>query len=332
MDIVKYIGDLLYSHDCVIVPDLGGFIGSYAPAKVFAKTHTFYPPSKNILFNSNLNQDDGLLTHYISISSNIEYSDAATKVRDFVIFCRQELSNGNKVQLKNIGELVRGENGIIEFEPDYNTNYLSASYGLDAVVSPLIERRRHQKVIEQKFFDRKPASVSGRRKKVVYWGSVAVFPVLILALWLIFDFGKVNDSSSYSSLGPETTLYDDNLNKQGQDQAELVIDNLSEPVKADTKIDKNISNKKQEIKKTSPLEKSSEQQYFIIIGAFRIKENAEKLVVKLKDEGNDARIVGTTPTGLNLVSKAGFVSKNEAIAELNLHRQNINSSAWLYKK
>ncbi|MCD4735017.1 MAG: SPOR domain-containing protein [Bacteroidales bacterium] len=331
MDVVKYISDLLYSHNCVVVPDLGGFIGSFAPAKVFAKTHTFYPPSKNILFNSSLKQDDGLLTHHISISNNIEYSEAASKVRDFVIICKQELSNRNKVQLKNIGELIRRENGVIEFEPDLNTNYLSDSFGMDAVVSPIIERRRHQKIIEQKFFDRKPVSVSGRRKKVVYWGSVAVLPVLILGLWLIFDFGKMNNSSSYSSLGPETTLSEDITTNQDQDG--IIADNKVTPEDIKAKNIKDLPlNPEQKIDEPDPPVKVPEKRYFIIIGAFKIKNNAEKLVTKLIGEGNDARIVDKTPAGLNLVSKAGFVSKNEAVAELNTLRQNKNSSAWIYKK
>ena len=51
MNVEKHIGELLYDHNCVIVPDLGGFVANYAPAKIHPTQHTFTPPTKNIVFN-----------------------------------------------------------------------------------------------------------------------------------------------------------------------------------------------------------------------------------------------------------------------------------------
>ncbi|NLA48282.1 MAG: hypothetical protein GX876_02335, partial [Bacteroidales bacterium] len=61
MDITSFIRELLFSHDCVIVPGFGGFVGNYAPARIDRATSTFYPPSKQISFNRNLRNNDGLL-------------------------------------------------------------------------------------------------------------------------------------------------------------------------------------------------------------------------------------------------------------------------------
>ena len=70
MDITAFIRELLFGHDCVIIPGFGGFIGNYNPAHIDKNSGTFYPPVKQISFNRNLNHNDGLLVGRISGSSN----------------------------------------------------------------------------------------------------------------------------------------------------------------------------------------------------------------------------------------------------------------------
>ena len=56
-----YIAELLEEHDCVIVPDFGGFVANYAPANVNSINHRFDPPYRKISFNKLLVHNDGLL-------------------------------------------------------------------------------------------------------------------------------------------------------------------------------------------------------------------------------------------------------------------------------
>ena len=91
VDITAFIRELLFGHDCVIVPGFGGFIGNYTPAKIDKNTGTFYPPVKQISFNRNLNHNDGLLIGRISVSSGINYGDTRSLVEDFVAGVRKNL-------------------------------------------------------------------------------------------------------------------------------------------------------------------------------------------------------------------------------------------------
>ena len=59
--VVHYISELLFLHDCVIVPEFGGFIGNRKSAQLNKTTNSLTPPSKQILFNTNLKTNDGLL-------------------------------------------------------------------------------------------------------------------------------------------------------------------------------------------------------------------------------------------------------------------------------
>ena len=56
MNLATYIKDLLYRYDCVIVPDFGGFVTKRISAKISENTHQFFPPSKQLSFNRNLNK------------------------------------------------------------------------------------------------------------------------------------------------------------------------------------------------------------------------------------------------------------------------------------
>ena len=71
MTIANYLKDLLYRYDCVIVPNFGGFVTNRISARIDADSNTFYPPTKEVGFNSHLTHNDGLLANYIASSENI---------------------------------------------------------------------------------------------------------------------------------------------------------------------------------------------------------------------------------------------------------------------
>ena len=54
LEINHIIKELLQLHDCVIFPNLGGFVAQYSPANFDEKKSVFSPPHKQILFNKNL--------------------------------------------------------------------------------------------------------------------------------------------------------------------------------------------------------------------------------------------------------------------------------------
>ncbi len=118
VDVTAFIRELLFGHDCVIVPGFGGFICNYTPARIDRSTGTFYPPVKQISFNRNLNHNDGLLVGRISVSSRINYTDARSIVEEFVTGLRKKLEKGEKVVFDNIGSFVNNQEGNVQFEPD----------------------------------------------------------------------------------------------------------------------------------------------------------------------------------------------------------------------
>ncbi|MDE6077369.1 MAG: hypothetical protein K2G29_06510, partial [Muribaculaceae bacterium] len=59
----RHIEFLLTRHDCVIVPGLGAFIVTSAPAVIDRASRRVSPPSRSVLFNQAVTLDDGRLAN-----------------------------------------------------------------------------------------------------------------------------------------------------------------------------------------------------------------------------------------------------------------------------
>ena len=140
MTIAKYINDLLYRYDCVIVPNFGGFITNRIGAKVNPFTNNFYPPTKQISFNAHLKQNDGLLLNYIASVENISFEKAIIKINEAVSSWEETLKN-KQVVFDNIGNISLNQNSQLIFEPKKNHNFLTNSFGLSVVSSPKINNK-----------------------------------------------------------------------------------------------------------------------------------------------------------------------------------------------
>tara|TARA_B100000427_G_scaffold46330_1_gene34410 strand:+ start:49 stop:936 length:888 start_codon:yes stop_codon:yes gene_type:complete len=140
----KYIKDLLYRHDCVILPNLGAFIARKTSSIVDEKNNIIHPPLKLISFNPSIKENDGLLANYISICENISHEKAIAKMSKKIIAYKKELNNGKELKFKNIGSLSLKDNNYI-FNPSNKVNFLSSSFGLAEFSTSKINRTNSNK-------------------------------------------------------------------------------------------------------------------------------------------------------------------------------------------
>ena len=59
--LARHIESLLLKHDCVIVPDFGGFVTQQVSARYVEDEGLFLPPYRSVGFNGCLKLNDGLL-------------------------------------------------------------------------------------------------------------------------------------------------------------------------------------------------------------------------------------------------------------------------------
>lgn len=306
MILANYISDLLYRYECVIVPDFGGFITNETSAKVNHFTHTFYPPKKQISFNSHLKNNDGLLANYIASVEKIPFSDAVLQINKEVQNWNQLLSS-ESVEISKIGSLSLNNDKKIIFEPATAVNYLTSSFGLNSFSSAAIKRLEYKERVRQleTIAPVLPAEETTRRKTPLFLRYAATAAILFAVG--SFGWNEYNKNQYQNQLLAEQQQQDDV--EQKIQQATFVIDN---PLPAITlNVAKEVKN------------------YHIIAGAFREPQNADKKVKQLIKKGYDAQILGVNKWNLTQVSYGSFADKYDALKNLRVIKRTVASDAWL---
>src|SRR5258708_2709943 len=133
MNIDTYINKLLFDHDCVIVPGLGGFVASPRAAVHNRIHHSFIPPARVIAFNVFLRQNDGLLASCISSDETIPFTEAMDFMEKYVERCFLEMETGRRFVIADVGQLFYDTEKNIQFEPDDSALHLFDSFGLTTI-------------------------------------------------------------------------------------------------------------------------------------------------------------------------------------------------------
>ena len=301
-----YISDLLYRYECVIVPDFGGFITNETSAKVNHFTSTFYPPKKQITFNSHLKNNDGLLANYIASVEKIPFTDAVSKIEKEVQNWKQTLIN-QSLEISKIGSLSLNTDKNLVFEPATDTNYLTSSFGLNSFSSPAIKRLEYaEKVRQLETIAPVIHTEDSTRRKTPLFLKYAATAAILFAVGS-FGWNEYNKNQYQNQLLAEQQQQED-VEKKIQ-QATFVITN---PLPA---ITLNVA--------------EESKNYHVIAGAFREPQNAEKKVAQLIKKGYDAQILGVNKWNLTQVSYGSFADKNDALKNLRTIKRTVASDAWL---
>ena len=139
----KYIRDLLYRYDCIILPNLGAFVTRNVSSNIDELNNLIQPPQKVISFNSSIHENDGLLANHISVVENISHKQAAKKVEKKILSYKKILNNKKFLKIKDVGELSLND-GKYLFSPSNKINFLSSSFGLTEFSTSQISRKKSQ--------------------------------------------------------------------------------------------------------------------------------------------------------------------------------------------
>jgi len=299
MQIEVYIQELLYRHDCVIVPGFGAFLTRYRSAFLDSGSGMLYPPSKILGFNVRLSHNDGLLAHHIAKRENISYDKSIGLIAKNVSDWQLDLDQNKFLSLLNLGDFKRKEDGVMVFESATQINYMTESFGLSPVVARLVEEKTTPRETET-------VPIAQAAKRTPYWRYAAV------ALFAVSVGGYLGG-----------TYYKNQVEQY----------NLAEKQKAETRLQQRIQQATFVI--DTPLDAvtvsvpNTSYPYHIVAGAFRVAENAEKKAAELMEKGYPARLIGENKYGLHQVAYKSFADRDEAINFLHQIQQNEFPEAWL---
>ena len=140
MNLDKYIEDLLYRNECVVIPNFGAFITSVNSANL-NNEGVFTPPSKSISFNKKIKKNDGVLANYIAELNDISFDEAMKLIKLNVSNFNDDILNRKDIVFSKVGVISINEE-LTEFVSYSNINYLKDSYGLSSVSSSFIKRNK----------------------------------------------------------------------------------------------------------------------------------------------------------------------------------------------
>jgi len=304
MTISTYISDLLYRYECVILPGFGAFLTQNLSARIDNDTNTFYPPSKIISFNRQLQTNDGLLANYVASAENISYEVALRQVRDYASTLLKRLEKGEVVTFKNIGEISKNTEGTLLFSPKENQNFNTSSFGLSPVISHLIEREIQETPAAEKQKDPiKRLPSHPERRSYLKYAAAAAIAVLAIGFGGVKFYENQQEQQNLAERQKATDLIENRIQ-----EATFVIKNPLPPISL--KISRQSGN------------------YHLVAGAFREEENAGKKMDELRENGYSPRML-TSRYGLHQVLYQSFESQTEALLELRKIRNNENEHAWL---
>ncbi|MFC2118567.1 hypothetical protein ACFLTI_07305 [Bacteroidota bacterium] len=341
MEINKYIKELLFQHDCVIIPGFGGFVTNYQAAEIKENINSILPPSKIIGFNKNLIHNDGLLINFIAISCGINFEEAKDELEKYVKKLRERLIVGGKVQLPGIGTFKLDEQENIQFEPGLSRNYLLDSYGLIPIDIKELVSQPFQKPIYRSarplpYQSERTRAESGslitgilrdKKTRAILFGLPLLLTISLLPFSPRFSNIFKVESAGFDPSNSISKTY----NKAETDSGKLEGKIIAQP--ADNKIQPDIitntGNKKEIIEQPTA---QPADNIFLIAGSFMNINNAKKFCNEMIAKGYNSKLL-TDNNGMNRVSV--FSTNTEKIAKENLN--SINSSqnefkAWILIK
>ena len=304
MQLTNAINILLYTNDCVTVPEFGSFIINKFSSIYDENKGKFYPPSRRVSFNSKIKSNDGLIANFISKESGISYEDAVKKVHTEVVSWKKIL-NEESLVLKNIGELSYNADENIVFVPDLDSNHFLGSFGLPTIYykKKLNSEYTYNKSTLKKYNDLKP---NNSESKVPEFIKYAAAMVLIISATFFFN----NEYEKYS-FQQKILLEQENRQRTIERVENAIFDFGSIPA-IELKV------------------KLKSNKYHIIAGAFGVKSNADKLYKNLLTKGYNPTKLPLNDKGLIPISFDNFSNRKDAVVALRQLQASENKDAWIF--
>ena len=348
IELQRHIEILLLAHDCVIVPDFGGFITHNISARYDESDKSFLPPLRTLGFNPQLRMNDSVLAQSYVEAYDLSYPEALLRIENEVAELKKQLESEGHYMLEDLGELTINQDGNYEFTPCESGILSPDLYGLGsfsfkrlkdtvAEVIPMVSVEQEQK--EEETVSQEPQLLDFTNSeddddtaisiKMSWIRNAVAVAAAIVAFFFIAtpvansDLGtqtmsQLQHSILYKLIPQDTTL---------PAVEPVVTDPATAKVAA-------IETEDAELEKAAEAEAEAQPTVtYCIIVASQVKlSNAELYVEKLKKNGYPNAHVYISNNTVRVVSDE-FASQAEAyqvLNKMNMHEEFYE--AWVYKK
>ncbi|NUM31930.1 MAG: hypothetical protein HUU47_06365 [Bacteroidetes bacterium] len=322
INLIDVIPDLLYKHNCVIIPDFGGFITNFKRSGFEESRNLINPSSKKVAFNQSLIENDGLLVNYWSKAKNISYQSALEDINKFSLYLKEKINENKSFDFKNIGTFYLTTENTILFVPYQGLNFLESSYGLfpvkikslNNVIVSTFTAENHENTDEETLinefeiktdnaeFEYKLPSLNLSIKPILNVASL-----VLVAILLIFGVYYFSAEKSKNKTEQKAQLFNIDTNSKKEEKVrKTTIEKLEFNAER-----KKIGELKAKLKQINQQQQTSNETYDVIVGYYNNQKEADKILIKLKSEFLNARLNEKTEKGYSITVET-FYTHNTA--------------------
>ena len=347
IELERHIQILLLSNDCVIVPELGGFMAYHVDAHYDEEEHTFFPPLRTLGFNPKLKINDSLLALSYVEAYDISYPDAIQRVEDEVNELKMHIQTEGAYDLYDIGRLALNDEGNYVFTPCESGILTPALYGLDTfdmsplqpVAAPRLTSSKPKASLEAEPAATIPISTVSDEKddeddddtiRISFsWirNTVAIATILLAIFLITLPTGKTdimtrtisnfNNGLLFGMMSKDTNMSEIKIKKEDTTTKTTITDTI---LKKDTT--KTIQTAHKDVVRSG---------YCIVLASQVSKQNAEMFVEILKKKGLDSAEV-YVHNNVRRIICGNFQTPSEAYQALSKINKNEGlEDAWVYK-
>lgn len=341
--LASHIQEQLLSHECAVLPSLGGFVLEATPARFDMIDHLAYPPGVAVHFHEGLTHHDGLLAQSYATRYGISLRRARLMVDDDIRQLRQELVKSGSYTLAGIGAMTLSEDGHIVFEEHLSTPLNSASYGFTAVSMPKLS----SPILDDTCTITEPSLVDRQGeehkylhlripRKLINYTAAAIIVLAALLPWgghLRDDLSNEVERPFTASFAPDKESMQRILSSVGIETTDIKAtanNSTASPTKTDhgaPATQEDQDNASTEV--TELLATPTVGQYYVIIAT----EHDPKLILShynraLQEEFPNLQIL--SGRRVYRVSAGAFATSREAYRYIQ-HLPEAFSQAWVYK-
>lgn len=323
-ELISHIEFLLHTHNCVIVPGLGGFVVNTASVRkegLFA----FHPPVSELVFNGDLTHNDGLLVESFMRIGEISFEAATQRIEAAVREIKTALRDEKRVALGSLGHFETPDGQRFTYLPSPFVR--PQHFGLStASFKPVIQ-------IQPKTLAA-PAEPTARpvMRKI---GIGAAAAAVIAAIMLVFPVQDNPLHRQTAQIFPEDGLFAPKTEKAEPIVSEQQVE--PEPVMQEARPAIQETGTLAEPSPASAEEKpapgSNRHRYYIVAGVYHVRQSANEMIARLHSEGFTDAATLERPGRIDVYALS-FASYQEASQSLKQFKQDFpnHRDAWILRR